>query len=198
MKKYFIKFALLALLVLTINSSCDEGWSTPPQGMNINIAFLSPSGTNIIDSLNFEKTQGEHNGYSLDGISFNWRNKNNDLNQNWSVPKLEWFYLKDATSGWLEGSSFHADFIDISLSENGRKRDEEYTIEIKSKEIFGNDEAHTIKYYVHIKGLAQYDTYKCEVDGKEYPIMGPYVNAEKAKGQVTINHLSVAFTVDNK
>lgn len=44
--------------------------------------------------------------------------------------------------------------------------DEAYRVDIRSPKIFGNEDEHTIKWYVKVNG-GTYDAYRCEVDGKD-------------------------------
>ena len=42
--------------------------------------------------------------------------------------------------------------------------------EFRSKKLFGNDEPHTIKWFVTCKGSMQYNVYKCEIDNEDMPL----------------------------
>jgi len=46
--------------------------------------------------------------------------------------------------------------------------DESYTFRLWSPRLFGSDEPHTIKWFVHII-RNHYEAYRCEVDGVEFP-----------------------------
>lgn len=47
---------------------------------------------------------------------------------------------------------------------------ETYIFEFRSKKLFGNDEPHTIKWFVTCKGSMQYNVYKCEIDNEDMPL----------------------------
>ena len=173
---------LLAIMLLPTIVACDKenngNDAMHVDSFTILVKFESPIGTNMLDSLNIQPTMGE--SYHLEGLNLNWKNKENNLNQHWSKPSLAWF----KTEEWFGSNNPNFSFkglgtvlkiglCDINISDSDfPKADEEYTITLNSKKIFGNDSTHTIKYYVHINGGGSgYDTKKCEVDGKDYPII---------------------------
>lgn len=191
--KHIIFNLLLAIILLPTIASCDKDNGgnaaiciAPFQFM---IKFESPIGTNILDSLHVSPTD-EIRGNQLDDLTFKWTNKNNDLNPGWSIPYLGWTKTTEEWGGFNPYFSFkgvgtilHVKITDISIwdSPNNKypKRDEEYTITLTSKKIFGNEIPHTIKFYVHIKGKVVYDTYKCEVDGVEQQLLWTDYNPDK-------------------
>lgn len=178
---------LLAIALLPIITACDNEnvESMVIASFNIYVKFESPSGTNVLDSLNVKPTMpSDYRRYRLDDLTFDWKNKEDNLRENWKAPGLGWYNAEMQESSNPNftfngvGMVLRAYFTDISIWSNDNDkypaRDEEYTIFIKSKKIFGNETPHTIKYYVHIRGKAQFYAYKCEVDGKDYPFMGLY------------------------
>lgn len=194
---------LVVLVLFPLLPSCDDNVynedSLPVVPFTVCLRFVSDSGTNILDSLNVKKPGYFALGSSpLEDFTFEWQNKNNDLNPNWARPQFYIYEYPCTDTEYLaarNGTILEAQFTDISIREVGpgknKVRDEEYTIFISSKKIFGNDTKHTIKYYVHITRRAKYEAYKCEIDGKECPIIGP--DYEKYK---TIDFVLVEFKVD--
>lgn len=194
MKKVnIIKKLLLAIMLLPTIAACDkdnggnDAIAICP--FNFMIKFESPMGTNILDSLQIQPTY-EKEGDQLDDLTFKWTNKNNDLNPHWSTPYLGWFKTTEDWGAFNPYFSFKGvgtvlgvKITDISIysTSNNKypKRDEEYTITLNSPQIFGNENPHTIKFYIHIKSKAVYDTYKCEVDGVEQPLLWRDYNPNK-------------------
>ncbi len=194
MKQIHLFFNLLVIIMLlpTI-AACDKD-----NGGNDAIAiapfefmikFESSMGTNILDSLQVQPTN-ETESNQLGDLTFQWTNKNNDLNPHWSTPLLGWYKTTEDWGGFNPYFSFkgvgtilEVKIYDISIwdTSNGKypRRDEEYTITLTSKKIFGNENPHTIKFYIHIKGKAVYDTYKCEVDGVEQQLLWRDYNPNK-------------------
>lgn len=168
------------------------------------VRFESPIGTNILDSLGVQHMKDRISDYKLDDLTINWKNKENNLNQHWSKPRLAWLKTED----WFGSNNPNFSFkgigtvldmglTDINISDSDYpKADEVYTITLKSKKIFGNDTPHTIKYYVHINGGGcGYDAKKCEVDGKDYPIIGPFSNLHPEWG-MQLAKVLVVFKVN--
>ncbi len=146
------------------------------------VKFESPLGTNILDSLQVPHMRNSVRSNHLDDLTLEWSNKNNNLNQPWRIPYLAWAHTTEEWASFNPYFSFKGvgSILDVGLTDlsiwdtpNNKypKRDEEYTISITSKKIFGDETPHYIKFYMHIKGKAAYDTYKCEVDGKEQPLV---------------------------
>ena len=86
---------------------------------------------------------------------------------NYSTPDCYEVFVEAGTLLWIQWADFlvaEPDDPDWPRQEN---YDDVYTFSIKSQKIFGNDEEHTIKWFVHIKGN-RFDAYRCEVDGEEF------------------------------
>ena len=197
--------ALIAIMLFPLLPSCDDNVykedSLPVVSFTVCLRFVSDTGTNILDSLNVKKQECFVLGSSpLEDLTFEWQNKNNDLKPNWAKPDFcicEYPFTNTEYMAARNGTVIQALLTDISITDEGpgknKVRDEEYTIYISSKKIFGNDTKHTIKYYVRIPRRAKYEAYKCEIDGKECPIIGP--DFEKYK---TIDFVLVEFKVDKQ
>ena len=208
-KKHLILSRLAILLVVLVLfpllPSCDDNVynedSLPVISFTVCLRFVSDSGTNILDSLNVKKQECFVLGSSpLEDLTFEWQNKNNDLKPNWAKPDFciyEYPFTNTEYMAARNGTVIQALLTDISITDEGpgknKVRDEEYTIYISSKKIFGNDTKHTIKYYVHITRKAKYEAYKCEIDGKECPISGPGYERYKM-----IDRVLVEFKVDKQ
>lgn len=62
--------------------------------------------------------------------------------------------------------------LDISWVDlKPQKENDVYTVSIKSPLLFGDDEPHTIRWFVNIVGGYSCYAYRCEVDGKEFDFM---------------------------
>ncbi len=200
---------LLAIMLLPTIVSCDED-NGGSDAMHIDsfvvlVKFESPIGTNILDSLNVQPTQDSTTN-NLDGLNVTWKNKNNNLRDPnwWGKPVLSWQHFTDSTYSHNPNFSYkglgtvlYMCLTDRNVSDSDYpKADEEYTITLKSKKIFGNDSPHTIKYYVHINGGGcGYYTKKCEVDGQNYPIIGPYTTLHP-EGERNLTDVLVVFKVN--
>ena len=196
---------LVVLVLFPLLPSCDDNVynedSLPVISFTVCLRFVSDSGTNILDSLNVKKQECFVLGSSpLEDLTFEWQNKNNDLKPNWAKPDFciyEYPFTNTEYMAARNGTVIQALLTDISITDEGlgknKVRDEEYTIYISSKKIFGNDTKHTIIYYVHITRKAKYEAYKCEIDGKECPISGPGYERYKM-----IDRVLVEFKVDKQ
>lgn len=196
---------LVVLVLFPLLPSCDDNVynedSLPVISFTVCLRFVSDSGTNILDSLNVKKQECFVLVSSpLEDLTFEWQNKNNDLKPNWAKPDFciyEYPFTNTEYMAARNGTVIQALLTDISITDEGpgknKVRDEEYTIYISSKKIFGNDTKHTIKYYVHITRKAKYEAYKCEIDGKECPISGPGYERYKM-----IDRVLVEFKVDKQ
>lgn len=199
---------MLAIMLLPTIAACDKD-NNGSDAMHVDVfdvlvRFESPIGTNILDSLGVQHMKDRISDYKLDDLTINWKNKENNLNQHWSKPRLAWLKTED----WFGSNNPNFSFkgigtvldmglTDINISDSDYpKADEVYTITLKSKKIFGNDTPHTIKYYVHINGGGcGYDAKKCEVDGKDYPIIGPFSNLHPEWG-MQLAKVLVVFKVN--
>jgi len=199
---------LLAIMLLPTIVSCDKDNNGSDamhvDSFNIIVRFESPIGTNILDSLGVQPMNNCIKDYKLDDLTINWKNKENNLNHHWSMPSLAWSKTEDWFASKNPNFSFKGigtildmGLTDINVSDSDYpKADEEYTITLKSNKIFGNDSTHTIKYYIHINGGGSgYDAKKCEVDGQNYPIIGPFTNIHPEWG-TQLYEVLVVFKVN--
>lgn len=174
--KLFRLLPLLAVLILT-GCSKDEGEedqiSIPTY--DFYIRFLSPSGTNILDSLDVCAGQEvsvvtNDEDIILTCIS-SWKGQPvNKLGQYWwKIP--ENYQLKFQEGFLPAGTVLHFGWGDNLYHTRYRPNylEVEYLITLISPRIFKDNEGHTIKWFVKILGN-RYDAYKCEVEGKEYSL----------------------------
>lgn len=211
-KKTYIIHLLWAIILLPIIAACskDEGGEDAMHvdHFTILVKFESPTGTNILDSLNLVlyKDSLLYND-NTDIIDLDWNNKGNNLENNiWKKPSLHWVNITDDWGSENPNFSFknvgtvlYIQLCDRRVSRsNFHECDDIYDINIRSKAIFGNDNPHTIRYHVHINGHAcGYYATKCEVDGKDYPFEGPYLTIHPEYG-IQIVELLVKFKVNPK
>lgn len=195
---------LFAIMLLPILTACEKNTGGSDAvfiaNFNFKVKFESPIGTNVLDSLQIQPMQDNDYDNHLDDLTVVYSNKNNDL-KHWGDLDLRycdtegWGGLNPNFSFVGVGTVLHIGFVDISIYDTPNhkypKRDEEYTVSLTSKKIYGDEKIHTIKFYVHIKGKAVYHTYKCEVDGKEQQIQ--WIDHEPKPGENTA--LQGAFLV---
>lgn len=208
MKVNIIIRLLLAIILLPTIAACDKDNNGSDamhvDGFDILVRFESPIGTNILDSLNVQPTK-EVTYNKLDDLYVNWKNKNDNFSSSsWYEPRLYWRHFPDSAYSHNPNFSYKGmgtilemRLIDRNVSDSDYpKADEVYSITLKSKKIFGNDSPHTIKYYVHINGGGcGYVAKKCEVDGKDYPIIGPFSNLHPEWG-MQLEKVLVVFKVN--
>lgn len=137
------------------------------------VRFISPTGTNILDSLGVcegsqypVKTSDED--IQLTCISSYKGNPVNKLGQLWwKIPEN---YQHPYGDVWPEGTVLLFGWGDqLFFIDRPDYLDLEYLITIHSKKIFKDDEPHTIKWYLRVLGT-RCDAYKCEVEGREYSL----------------------------
>ena len=181
------KITIYMLLSLFCMMSCSKEHiedSIPPPHNELFIRFVSPVGTNILDSLGVGGelyTQAERNDIQVECINA-WDN------EVMSLHPLAWctippgYYWKGKTKEdntempcMTEGTVIYISWTDFNLIGN-EKRPANYTatyvVTIKSPEIFGNDEIHTVKWDVKVNGNTFDANNVCEIDGNEYSLVG--------------------------
>ena len=168
---------LLAALMMT-GCSSDEGEddqvSIPTY--DFYIRFLSPSGTNILDSLDVCAGQELHVTAGDEDIILtcisSWKEQPvNKLGLAWwTIPKnYHWHNQEEVLP---EGTVLDFHWADNLYHSRYRPNylEVEYLITLISPKIFKDNEGHTIKWFVKILGN-RYDAYKCEVEGKNYSLV---------------------------
>ncbi len=180
----------LGLLAIICFASCSKEESSEylaaPEH-ELFIRFVSPTGTNILDSLGIG---GElYSQADLKDIQVKCITTWNDAEMNilhfaWrTIPKdYHWkgYGYDDGKAGLgilTEGTALYISWGDLRLiTDDSRPKNYEtsYVITLKSLKVFGSDETHTIKWDVRVTGKS-WDAYRCEVDGKEYSVVGDAV-----------------------
>ena len=144
--------------------------------MEMYVRFVSPTGTNILDSLDIigndviRRTKDDE--IIVRGVSKWWGNPVDTLIQAWQRIPKDYYWQNSEDSPMTEGTVLRFAWADdLYLKEEQRpyRLENEYIINLQSPMIFKNDDIHTIKWYVNVKGNTG-DAYRCEVDGREYPI----------------------------
>lgn len=159
---------IMPLLLSCSNENEDE---MAPAQCRTFVRFVSSFGTNILDSLNvIPKNEGilvDSATTRLMTINVNRSSDNKPLElivKHWLFTSKESDVNlpKDETILELVWNDFKA----RDTENRAPKYDEVYEAKMKSPEIFGDDQTHTLRWYAHISGKT-FDAYKCEVDGKE-------------------------------
>lgn len=220
MRKYMI-LATMILGTLMVITACSKDYpekyeenSSYPMAGELYIRFLSPIGTNILDSLNVCGNQGISVKTEDCDIKFTcvntWNNANMDMYQRTAWVKIKdginSIYKSNSSAPMEAGSALHYSWQDMPLffdESHPNVFEYSYVISIHSPLIFKNNDIHTIKWFVWMNG-GIHDAYKCEVDGKEYSlagdaavynywsefwneVSGPYGRVHDLAAQITIN-----------
>lgn len=205
---------LSAIVCVSCNKGSEPGSETYAVMMTprMQVKFISASGANIVDSLNFLESYKDRSYQTLtadDEIIKVSCVRETDGKMIWADQE----HASDGTVrtlsfyryGWarpIAGSSYEkegtllelgwADPVASLILGNGddypwkrpENYDESYTFNIQSPTIFGSDEVHTIKWYVHII-YNHYDAYRCEVDGVELDFKNlPYYSEWLSKAYI--------------
>lgn len=199
-KNYLVALALLFSAIVSVSCNNDDpepnfGTKTDVMTPEMNIKFVSASGTNVVDSLNFLESYGDKLYCEItsdDDIIKVSCVRESDGKEVWAgkkhvydgtivtmdIYRYGWFRPVEGALTEREGTLLELGWADpvasLSISDfddypwkRPENYDDSYTIKIQSPTIFGNDKIHTIKWYVHII-YKHYDTYRCEVDGVEF------------------------------
>lgn len=167
---------LFSLLVASSLFSCGEEGNESGDGINpfVNqtyIRFVSPVGTNVIDSLGVlnmkERLYVLLEDTDLLTITGTRMSDGQPLEFNanhwlWASEKNDPLLKRTETLARLEWLDFNAYYPERHPYEY----DEIYEINLSSPELFGKDVTHTLRWYAKVKGKVL-NAYKCELDGKE-------------------------------
>lgn len=160
-------------LHLFIASSCSYEAPIGPHVIvpfDVTVRFESAIGTNIADSLSIiDITKPD-----------TWNAKKEDIqvrvyrgsdHKSLEVFGERWGYIKDpSTTSFPAGTYLTVLATDMQIFEGGLWGEETYTFEFKSRKLFGNDDVHTVKWFIHGMGRVVYKVYKCEIDGEDMPL----------------------------
>ena len=174
MKK--IKVVLWTIILFPFLISCSseevgEDNASPAIGTSY-VRFVSPTGKNILDSLKvlnpYERKTAEFDSDLMD-ITVIRKSDNEPL---WLRKNL--FYACEQTGTEFDQDEtvielYWTDFMVMNIEKRPLNYNDVYEVQMKSPKIFGNNNFHTIKWYISVTGRA-HDAYKCEVDGQEVPL----------------------------
>ena len=170
-------FAAILLTGCSDNNEGEDSMDIPPGYMYVR--FVSPVGTNVLDSLGV--TDLENPTYTPvpdEGIlSVEVFKENSGI----SIKKGYYAEYRVESPTRDIGNIIGADtpetllyvhWTDSDLSEPSTyDYDDAYIVKLKSQAIFQDNEDHFVKWFVHIyKGKRYYYVYKCEVDGVDHPL----------------------------
>lgn len=163
-----VKIKLLFILLIFFSCvSCEfyDHRSTPPAHNITFLRFVSPSGTNVLDSLHILESDGNIKMEKIDddeliSICGDRSSDGNALELSkylfYATSQAGAEFEKEETLLKIEWTDF--DIFDVEK--------QVYTIALKSKKVFGDDDTHYLKWYVNVFGRGEYDAYKCEIDGQ--------------------------------
>jgi hypothetical protein len=172
-----IKFRFLFILLIASSfMACSDnelitGDNTPSYNQTY-LRFVSPAGTNVLDSLRImspEKWVMEL-GTDIMSVSGIRTSDNHALDL-----MTELFYGSKRAGDEFEGEGplVHVMWYDSNIGnieKRPRKYHETYTVTMTSPRVFGDGVSHTLTWYVNVSGRTV-DAYKCEVDGHEVSLV---------------------------
>lgn len=143
------------------------------------VRFISPAGTNVIDSLGvlnmkeeryvlFDKSKlmtvtatrmSDGQLLEVNHSAWIWAEPTDN---NYLVPDSYVFLPYEETIASLEW----VDFNPCNLEKHPYSYDEIYEIRLNSQQLFGSTGSHTLRWYAKVNGRV-INAYKCELDGKE-------------------------------
>ena len=162
--------ALLCICLCGVCSCSDVDGPYYIDPFIVDVRFESASGTNLADSLNIiDKTKPE-----------TWDAKKEDIevqvyrgsdHKPLDISTNRWGYINGNTvHNFPAGTILSVFATDMRIWDEDFRGSETYIFEFRSKKLFGNDEPHTIKWFVCCRGRANYNVYKCEVDNEDMPL----------------------------
>ena len=162
--------ALLCICICTLLSCSAEDGPHVVDPFRVSIRFESAIGTNIADSLNIiDNTKPETWNAKKEDIQVRVY-RGSDLKP-LEINRTRWAYIKENTiPNFLGGTTLNVSATDMRIWKEDFWGRETYIFEFRSKKLFGNDEPHTIKWFVTCKGSMQYNVYKCEIDNEDMPL----------------------------
>jgi hypothetical protein len=162
-----ILFILLASLFIACGDEVGPLGDNEPLYNHTYLRFVSPTGTNVLDSLCImspEKWVMEL-GTDLMSISGTQASDGQTLEL---TPELFYGSKRAGDEFDEKGPLVHVWWYDFYFCKEKRpkKYHETYTVTMTSPKVFGDGVSHTLTWYVNVSGRAV-DAYKCEVDGHE-------------------------------
>ena len=174
MKKTKVVLWTIILLPFLISCSSEEVGedNASPAICTSYVRFVSPTGKNILDSLKvlnpYERKTADFDSDLMD-ITVIRKSDNESL---WLRKNL--FYACEQTGTEYEQEEtvvelYWTDFMVMNIEKRPLNYNDVYEVQMKSPKIFGNNNVHTMRWYIAVTGRA-HDAYKCEVDGQEVPL----------------------------
>jgi hypothetical protein len=189
--KIKILFTTLIMSLFFACSNDNEGDSVTPAYHQTYLRFVSPSGTNVLDSLHLLE-----NGLTkkvidddLFSVSINRSSDGQSMDSHMSKylflasPRTDTIFKKDETLVRLDWNDFNI----WDLEKRPQIYHEIYKISMRSPKIFGNKEQHSMNWYANVVGRT-YDAYKCELDGQEISLENdPFYNKRVYDGRHVVS-----------
>jgi hypothetical protein len=166
--------ALLVIFFPVVISSCGDKEEEEeyieggilPIDINFFVRFVSPSGTNVLDSLNVLEGSDMvkiKDSLIIDASAYRASNgKDYDSFTN--------MFIRDNNDYFNYGTDetfFYESFTEFT---HAKMAADYCVLQMKSNKLFGNDNVHTIKLYYTMLVDSVFTAYKCEVDGEVYPM----------------------------
>jgi hypothetical protein len=167
--------ALLVIFFPVVISSCGDKEEEEeyieggilPIDINFFVRFVSPSGTNVLDSLNVLEGSDMvkiKDSLIIDASAYRASNgKDYDSFTN--------MFIRDNNDYFNYGTDetfFYESFTEFT---HAKMAADYCVLQMKSNKLFGNDNVHTIKlYYTLLVDNSIFTAYKCVVDGEVYPM----------------------------
>jgi hypothetical protein len=82
---------------------------------------------------------------------------------------------------WGEGFSEEETIVQLNWGDFYNGNSEVYNIHLQSPLVFGNNETHTLKWYIRGSGNS-YNAYKCEFDGMEIALENDPIYIKSSRG----------------
>ena len=148
------------------------------------VRFESAIGTNIADSLSIiDITKPETWNAKKEDIQVRvYRGSDHKLLE---IDRERWTYTKASTvTSFPKGTCLTVLATDMQIFEGGLWGEQTYTFEFKSRKLFGNDDVHTVQWFIHGMGRVVYKVYKCEIDGEDMPLSKSKLLTEAKYNQI--------------
>lgn len=171
---------LLILMLLASCIACNNTWedSTPPAENVTYIKFVSPTGTNVLDSLQVFDFNSEYKKKKMDDDLISITGDRKSDGKILEIDKYLTCVCPYEGANLVEETLLELKWWDYNIFDVDKQ---EYTIALKSKKVFGDDDMHYLKWYVNVFGSV-YDAYKCEFDGHEVSLADDPVYNANNKG----------------
>ena len=193
MKIKILSFMVSLLALFACDTETPEDSPTPLVG-DVYIRFVSPTGTNVLDSLAILDEDLLFSEINPDTLSITVSRESDGVtltrdaitDKRWvrvGENKFETFFHEEETLVKFTWSD-----MKTMLTENRPHEYEEvYKIQLNSPVIFADDDVHTIDWFVKVSGRGFQDAYKCEVDREEIPLGDdPYYKKKTTKDRHSV------------